>query len=364
MESLFVNKFRTHDNYPEKQIRKPMKSIILRISFLALLSLLRFTTVKAEQTAAEAKVAVKESLIESFIFCENLFLMGTCEIAGSRNYYAEVSGRIDFITDKQTQHVEQDEVILTIDKELAEALKHEAEIVYNNAKSAHSRNLELYSRELISKEKLEQSEVACEQAKLVHMKAQMKYASMVMSAKSSGALTLIDKKVGDFVREGEKVFEIINDAEKIISAELPENIFLKKIDIPLEVYVLNANGTKTQARVLNVSNCVSDCGTVTVKVSVPRESKILYGSLVELQVLHNKHRAMGVPEKAILRDNTGSFVYTISAENKVKKTYVNVGKRSGDVLEIFTKENIGIGTRIVIEGLTKVSDGASVVVTK
>lgn len=341
-----------------------MKDILCKISFLAVISLIHFVPIRAAEDLEEGIVAVKEALIEIFTFYETIFIMGRCEIAGSRNYYAEVSGKIDFITDKQTQSVEQDEILVVIDKELADAIKYEAEIVYKAANSTHSRNIELYNREIISKEKLEQSEVDWEKAKVAHMKAQMKYASMVMLARSSGVLTMINKKVGDFVKEGERLFEIINDAEKVILAEIPENILLKKLDLPIEVYLLNANGTRTQARVLSLANCVSDCGTVTLKVSVPKESKILYGSLVELKVLYNKHRAMGVPERAILRDNVGSFIYTISAENRIKKIYVNIGMRSGDVLEIFTEENIGIGTRIVLEGLTKVSDGTVIIVTR
>ena len=63
----------------------------------------------------------------------------------------------------------------------------------------------------------------------------------------------------------------------------------------------------------------------------------------------------------MLKNNQGDFVYLITPERKVKQVFVKLGVRTGDIIELLSEE-LKDGDMIVVDGLTKVYDGAEVVV--
>ena len=69
----------------------------------------------------------------------------------------------------------------------------------------------------------------------------------------------------------------------------------------------------------------------------------------------------GLPEKAVLKNNQGDFVYAITPENKVKQIFVTLGVRANNMIELLSNE-LKEGDLIVLDGLTKVYDGAEVVI--
>lgn len=305
-------------------------------------------------------IPVKAIDIEAHLFYETLTLIGKCEIEGSNPYYVKTSGTLDYVSNKQTMYVEKGETIAIIEQKFAEAIKSEAEAVYDLAQSLHERNIELHKQGILSKEKFDQSKVTLEQANLTYTKAMRTYNNMIIKAPYSGVLSIIKKRVGDDVKEGELLFEIICKGDKIVSAELPENFLKKGVDNTIEVYTIIANGSKLQGKVCAISNYVSEHGTITMKVSFPKESNILPGSFVEIQIIHNQHKAMGIPDKAILKNNTGNFIYTISDANKAEQVYIKLGIRTKDIVELLSGDNIGFGSKVIIEGLTKITNGSSI----
>jgi RND family efflux transporter MFP subunit len=305
-------------------------------------------------------IAVKTIDIENHLFFESLTLIGRCEVEGSSIYYSKASGTIDYVTSKQAMYVEKGEVILIIEQKFAEAIKSEAETAYDLAKSLHDRNIELYGKGILSKEKFDQSKLALEQANLTYTKALRTYNNMIIKAPYSGLLSIVSKRVGEDVKEGALLFEIICKGEKIVTVELPENFLNRGIDNYIEAYTFTTNGTKLQGRIAAISNYVSEHGTISMKIIFSKESNILCGSFVEIQLIHNKHKAMGIPDKAILKNNTGNFIYTISDANRAEQVYIKLGTRTGDIVEVLSGDNIGFGSKVIIEGLTKVTDGSPV----
>ena len=88
---------------------------------------------------------------------------------------------------------------------------------------------------------------------------------------------------------------------------------------------------------------------------------MLHGAFVETDIIFNKHQALALPEKAVLKNNQGDFVYVITSENKVKQVFVTLGVRTNNMIELLSDE-LKEGDMIVLDGLTKVYDGAEVVV--
>ena len=118
-------------------------------------------------------------------------------------------------------------------------------------------------------------------------------------------------------------------------------------------------GNKVLGKITAISSYLNDNGTITSKLSFPPDTKILHGSYVETEIIFNRHKGLALPEKVVLKNNKGNFVYKVAQDNKVKQIYVTTKTRSDDLIEISSDE-LQVADPIVLEGLTKIYDDALV----
>ena len=89
-----------------------------------------------------------------------------------------------------------------------------------------------------------------------------------------------------------------------------------------------------------------------------KNSEIIPGSLLEIEILYNEKDALSVPDTSIMYEGSKKFVYQIIENNMIKKTEVETGVRNKGNLEILS--GLNEGDKIVAEGLTKVRPGMKV----
>lgn len=341
-----------------------MKIVLKNLFRIILISVIVITSyvAQAKKNDKEFKkepTPVKIEVLKEHNFYESIRLFGKCEIDGSVSYISGVSGIVDYISAKQGDSINQGEVILTIDSKLAEAIKSEANATLALAEYSHLTNIKLYEENRLSKEKFINSELAFEQAKLNYCKSIRKYNDMVIKASHIGILGLVKKRIKEQVREGDILFEIVCDGEKSLLIELPE-FFLTSgiVKQSIEVSTTNSKDEKIIGKISAIANYVSDHGTIDMRVFFPKEISIPHGTFVEVQIVYNKHNALGISEKTILKNNIGHFIYTVDKNNRVKQLYITLGTRTGEIIEIIgsVKSNM----LIISEGLTKVNDGDEV----
>jgi multidrug efflux pump subunit AcrA (membrane-fusion protein) len=85
----------------------------------------------------------------------------------------------------------------------------------------------------------------------------------------------------------------------------------------------------------------------------------MHGSYVEIEITFNKHKGLSLPERTVLKNNDGNFVYAISEGNIVKQVYIQTGTRTGNMIEVIASD-LKEGDQVILSGLTKVYDGAKV----
>ena len=89
-----------------------------------------------------------------------------------------------------------------------------------------------------------------------------------------------------------------------------------------------------------------------------KNSEIIPGSLLEIEILYNEKDALSVPDTSIMYEGSKKFVYKIVENNMIKKTEVETGVRNKGNLEILS--GLNEGDEIVAEGLTKVRPGMKI----
>ena len=333
-----------------------LSKLVKSLSKTMLIAIL-FSTKIANGEILES-VGIVPTKIISYNFQDQFTAVGQCKLEKSKTYHAKVDGTINSISIIQGKNVSKGDVLITIDSAIAKAQKSKAEASFESAKSIHERDLSLLAKKIISKEVSDKSKVALEIARADLANANNTYNNMIITAPFDGYVGVVHARTGDDVKMGDYLFSLISNGNKTIFVELPETLF-GKIDKNSEIFALDIDNNRARGSVLAVSNYLNDNGTITAKLAFPYETRIMHGSYVETNIIFNKHRALALPEKTILKNNKGNFVYAISEENKIKQIYVETGTRTDNMIEIIS-DDLKEGDLVVLEGLTKVYEGVQV----
>jgi membrane fusion protein (multidrug efflux system) len=98
---------------------------------------------------------------------------------------------------------------------------------------------------------------------------------------------------------------------------------------------------------------------IKLRALIPNgDARIKPGMLMTVDLESRPRRAPGVPELAILNEGEARFVFVLGKDGKVKRARVTTGGRLGNLVEI--ANGLAPGTRIVTEGVVKLSDGIKV----
>ena len=87
-------------------------------------------------------------------------------------------------------------------------------------------------------------------------------------------------------------------------------------------------------------------------------SEIIPGSLLEIEILYNEKKALGIPDTSIMYQGSKKFIYKIAENNIIKKTEIETGIRNEGSLEVLN--GLSEGDKVIAEGLTKVRPGMKV----
>ncbi|WP_375318698.1 efflux RND transporter periplasmic adaptor subunit [Candidatus Tisiphia endosymbiont of Oplodontha viridula] len=305
-------------------------------------------------------IPVKASKVQMTDLYNIFSVVGQCKNDMSRDYYANISGTVDVVSNAHGGKVHKGDVLLIIDQDLAASTKSQAEVSLRTAMTAYSRDKALFAKKYISSDVLEKSNSALEAAKLAFSKAMNSYNNMVIVAPFDGNIGIIKLIIGDKVEQGNYLFSIIaqNSTTKSILMELPEGLY-NQVSRTTNLVVTDNNGDKINGKIAEISQYVSDNGTISAKVVVDSNSNIVHRSYVHIDLIINKHRNLAVPSQSVQSNSKGEYFVHKLNDNKVQQLYVKLGTSLNSLTEIIA-DGIKEGDMIIVEGITKINDGSIV----
>ena len=277
-----------------------------------------------------------------------------CRDSQSKDFYAQQSGIIDFITPKQGTLIKANEILFSINSAYAESLLTSATNNYKIASGIYQDNVKLHQTKVISDKALENFKLAQDSAKLQLDQAKLQYQNLILKVPFESFIGVINFQVGDNVKNGDYLFTVVNGAEKTLLLDLPENfrpLLLKDFSIK----ALDKDGIEVETNVKAFSSYldpVSD--TIKVSVSLRDEDKFIHNSTIMCRIFVNKHQALAVPESCVMEGPNGSFIFLVQ-DNKAKVQLVELGTRTDSYIEIISKD-IKQGDLVVFKGLNKIYD--------
>ena len=315
--------------------------------------------VSANANNSPHKIAVRSFKVGQFEVYDSFNAVGQAKYKHSRTYYANVEGRIAQIHETSTSfNVSAGETIIAIDPEVATSLKKQKEQALEVAKFSYERNQALLGKKFISEEAFESAKANLAEARANLASASVTYNDMIITAPFTGEVGVIALRVGDNVKKGDYLFSLIDKKEINIFLELPE-ILYSRVNSDTSAILTDDAGNSSLGQIVATTPYISDKGTMTVEVVAASDNKFLHGSYLNVQLIIGKHKALAIPESAVLKNDKGNFIYKIEDDNIIKQLYVNLGMRNSNMIEVLS-DNIKNGDRIVLEGLTKVQEGAVV----
>ncbi len=333
-----------------------MKTILLL--FVLIIKIFSPINVLAVSSANNTKINITPHQLQTAIFYEEYVVVGRASMQNSSDYFAKVRGVVDEVSKIQGSMVQKGDVLLIIDKKVAEKLKARAEANLYLAESNYRGNSSLLKKNIINKEEINRSKLLLENARSDYAKSIEIYDHMVIKAEEDGYIGVIRANVASDVKEGDYLFSIINKSNFNIFVELPEKLrgrILRTDSVSIEC----ENGDIINGNISAISDYLSNHGTITAKLQFPFNENLIHGSYVSTNIIFNKHTGLAVPEKAILKNNNGNFVYMVTKDNKIKQIFITPGIRTNNMIELLSNELVD-GDMIVLEGLTKVYDGLEV----
>jgi len=100
-----------------------------------------------------------------------------------------------------------------------------------------------------------------------------------------------------------------------------------------------------------------DPSTRSVLASITVDNKnleLVPGMLLDIQIIYNETKEIGVPENSLLIQGDTAFAYKVLEDNTIEKIEVKIGKRNYGKVSIL--DGLSEGDRIVKEGISKVRD--------
>ena len=154
----------------------------------------------------------------------------------------------------------------------------------------------------------------------------------------------------------------LDDSRKVLcDLKIPEvyAAFLKK-DLKLRATFSAYKNKSYEGKIESVASRVdAQTRSILARAKINnKNSEILPGSLLEIEIFYNEKNALSVPDTSIMYEGSKKFIYKIIENNMIKKIEVETGVRNKGNLEILS--GLNEGDKIIAEGLIKVRPGMKV----
>lgn len=303
------------------------------------------------------KTLVEPYSLAKYNFFEEYKTVGQIKFSDSQKMVATQPGKVEYVTNLQGQEVKAGTKLISINEKIITQAREAAEANYKSAKSSYERDLSLFNKKIISEDLLNKSRAEYENSRLAFLKAEEDLRDMVVTAPFDGIVGVIRHRIGDEIKTGDTLLTIFKKGKTEVVVDLPQAL-KSKITENTKVFGIDTSGNKVAGRIIAISDYLSVSGTFAAKIEFSN-GNFLHDSFIDLLFIYNEHEGTAIPEKAVLRNNTGHFVFHINKDNIVQQVYINLGTRTGNYIELIS-DKLNTGDKIVLEGLTKVNDGFSV----
>jgi multidrug efflux pump subunit AcrA (membrane-fusion protein) len=148
------------------------------------------------------------------------------------------------------------------------------------------------------------------------------------------------------------VIRLVDDTEKLVKTMLSSEL-QKKLSIGDAVEIVFNDGQLAEGEIIQLSpEAEAFSRLYETHIRLP-ESEVSYGEFVELRFITDRHEAILVPAKAIVRKSGEKYIYQY-VDGELKKVMVETGLSKGDWIELANFEPMNFD--FIISGQNFIAD--------
>tara|TARA_B100000745_G_C20146797_1_gene393262 strand:+ start:228 stop:1367 length:1140 start_codon:yes stop_codon:yes gene_type:complete len=223
------------------------------------------------------------------------------------------------------------------------------------------RDEKLAAKNLISNAQLDQTKTRAESASLNKELAEISLNKSLISSPLKGTIKTRHIKVGEFVRKGDKLVEILDIDRIIVKVNIPEQEILSiQVGQNVEVALYIMEKKTFLGRVKNIGlEADSSNRTFPVEILVDnKERQLRAGMLARATFTKNVDQdQIVIPRHTVLERDQGRVVYVFE-DGKAFRRDITIGLSQLDQVQVV--QGLNKGELIVVEGHTKLTDGEEV----
>jgi membrane fusion protein (multidrug efflux system) len=220
---------------------------------------------------------------------------------------------------------------------------------------------ELHRRGFATNASLDAQTASAAAAKAIANEARATIGDRVVRAPFSGQVSLRRISVGAVVSAGDEIAAVSDLSSIKLDFTVPETM-LSNVRVGQDITAKAAAFPDYVAsgKIIAIDPVINpQTRTATLRAILPNRNAMLKpGMLLSVTIMSKTRTSAAVPELSLVREGDMSFVYTVGADLKVKRSPVVTGTRDGNLVEVI--EGLKVGDKIVTEGVVKLSDGATV----
>ena len=229
------------------------------------------------------------------------------------------------------------------------------------AESNLNRDEKLAKKNLISNALLDQTRTFAERALLNKELSKISLNKSLIKSPMKGTVKTRFVKVGEFVRKGDRLAEILEIDRILIKVNIPEQEILQiivgqKVDIVL--YIFENKKIEGQVKKIGLEADASN-RTFPVEIEVDNlERKLRPGMLARVTFTQRVDQdQVVVPRHTIMERDRGRIVYVVD-NGKAFQREVSIGISQQENVQIL--KGLSKGEQLVVEGHTKLTDGVEI----
>ncbi|KAA8734708.1 efflux RND transporter periplasmic adaptor subunit [Acinetobacter qingfengensis] len=282
---------------------------------------------------------------------------------------SEISGvKINRIFVNVGDHVKKGQLLAKVDNDLiladlsqsrAQAL--EAKSLLDEANKDTYRIQHLKNTGAISDQEMSQilTTEKTAQSKLIAAMAGVKTNELRLSktriyATDDGVISSRTATTGSLLQAGQELFRMIRKNQLEWHAEVTQRE-LYDLQPAMQVIIKTSNGHSITGHVRQLSPVVNeDTNRGIAYVDLPVSDAVKMGMFVEGRFILGKHQVLTLPQSSIVMQDSYSYIFVVNPHNKVKRIKINVGRQTGDRVEVF---NLDQNLKVVESSGNFLSDG-------
>jgi membrane fusion protein, multidrug efflux system len=333
-----------------------MRSVPAILPLLALIS-----ACSAQETRDRPPPLVKTQAVVQRTFVNRYQAVGTATANEQVVLTAPVTERITRLGFNDGDYVRAGQMVAILAQGQESAALVSASAQAREAEQQLARIAALRNKGFATKASLDMQIAAVAAARGQAGEARASLADRVVRAPFSGYASLRSISVGAVVNAGSEIATISDTSRIKLDFAVPETL-LSSVTVGQAIEARSSAYPDRPLRgTVSAVDPVVDPVTrsATLRAILPNgDGRIKPGMLLSVQIESRARSGIAVPELAVLLEGEQRYVYTIDKAGMAKRVQVETGGREGNLIEIVN--GLTPGSKIVTEGVVKLSEGAKV----